>query len=35
MPKIAKDTWLLILAITQSAIEAARIALGTKGRKGG
>jgi hypothetical protein len=35
MPKIAKDTWLLILSITQSAIEAARVALGTKGRRKG
>jgi len=35
MAKMAKETWILILTITQGAIDAARIALGTKGRKGG
>ena len=35
MAKLAKGTWLLILAITQSAIEAVKAALVAKGRRRG
>jgi len=33
MAKMAKGTWLLILAIAQGAIDAVRAALGAKGRR--
>jgi hypothetical protein len=35
MAKLAKGTWLLILAITQSAIEAVKAALVAKGSRRG
>jgi hypothetical protein len=35
MAKMAKDTWLLILTITQGAIDAVRAALAAKGRRRG
>jgi hypothetical protein len=34
MARIAKSTWILIVTITQGAIDAVRIALGSKARKG-
>ena len=35
MAKMAKETWLLILAITQGAIDAIRAALTSKGHRRG
>jgi hypothetical protein len=34
MARVAKSTWILIATIAQAALDAVRIALGTRGRKG-